>query len=186
MATKIYTKTGDDGTTGLFGGVRVPKYDLRIEAYGTVDELSSVLGVVLANDVPDRLRNELEALHALLFTVGADLATPLQPPPQYAIPRIGATHIEHLERLIDANEAELEPLKNFILPGGSSTAAYLHVARTVCRRAERRTVELAQHEDVGDYLTTFLNRLSDYFFVTARLANKFADIGDVAWKNPMT
>ena len=188
MATKIYTKTGDDGTTGLFGGERVPKYHLRIEAYGTVDECNSLLGVIIAmdgaNTVPQDMRETLTDLCALLFTAGADLATPLHPPPSYPIPRIEPKHTEYLERLIDEYETELEPLKAFILPTGTQAAAYLHLARTVCRRAERLAVHLGREEAIGGEMTRFLNRLSDYCFTAARLANKRAGIADVAWQNP--
>lgn len=190
MATKIYTKTGDDGTTGLFGGDRVPKYHLRIEAYGTLDELNSLIGVVLAldnasnNALPSDMHTTLTDISALLFTAGADLATPLNPPPAYPIPRIEAQHTEFLERCIDLYEQELEPLKAFILPTGTPAAAYLHLARTVCRRAERLAVHLAQEDNIGDEMLKFLNRLSDYCFTAARLANKRAGVADVAWKNP--
>jgi cob(I)alamin adenosyltransferase len=188
MATKIYTKTGDDGTTGLFGGERVPKYHLRIEAYGTLDELNSLFGVIIAmngvNALPQDMCETLTDLSALLFTAGADLATPLDPPPSYPIPRIHAKHTEHLEYLIDAYETELEPLKAFILPTGTPGAAYLHLARTVCRRAERLAVHLGREEVIGEEMTRFLNRLSDYCFIAARLANKRAGIADVAWRNP--
>ncbi|MCS6809551.1 MAG: cob(I)yrinic acid a,c-diamide adenosyltransferase, partial [Bacteroidota bacterium] len=148
MATKIYTKTGDDGTTGLFGGERVPKDHLRIEAYGTLDELNAVLGVALAQPIPELLRVHLTTLSALLFTAGADLATPLQPPPKYPIPRIELSHTLFIEHLIDQYDQELPPLKAFILPTGTSTAAQLHLARTVCRRAERIVTALGRTEQI--------------------------------------
>ncbi|MBL7998692.1 MAG: cob(I)yrinic acid a,c-diamide adenosyltransferase [Candidatus Kapabacteria bacterium] len=179
---KIYTKTGDKGTTGLFGGQRVPKHDIRIEAYGTVDELNSVIGIVLTHETPANLREHLQELSALLFTVGSDLATPLDPPPVYEIPRVQEYHIEWLESLIDSYDAELEPLKTFILPGGTPAAAALHLARTVCRRAERVTTSLAGREDIGDCVVRFLNRCSDYLFTAARYANRSAGIEDVPWK----
>jgi cob(I)alamin adenosyltransferase len=184
MALKIYTKTGDDGSTGLFGGDRVPKYHPRIEAYGTVDELNAVIGLALTTAVPEAIRPGLEWVSSLLFTVGADLATPRVPPPQYAIPRIEEQHIAYIEQCIDSYEQQLPPLKNFILPGGTPTSAYLHLARTVCRRAERRTVELMQQEDIGTQISTFLNRLSDYLFVAARYANHLTGGNDIAWRNP--
>jgi cob(I)alamin adenosyltransferase len=188
MATKIYTKTGDDGTTGLFGGDRVPKYHLRIEVYGTIDELNSLLGVLLAfkssDALPEDMHRTITDISALLFTAGADLATPLDPPPTYPIPRIEAKHTAFLENLIDLYEQELEPLKAFILPTGTPAAAHLHLARTICRRAERLAVHLAREEAVGEEMLKFLNRLSDYCFTAARLANKRAGIEDVAWKNP--
>lgn len=186
MSTRIYTKTGDNGTTGLFGGERIRKDHIRIEAYGTVDELNAVLGIVLASDdaLLSGLREELTDISALLFTLGADLATPLDPPPLYAIPRIEEQHITWLETMIDAYDAVLEPLKNFILPGGTIGSAHLHHARTVCRRAERMAVSLAHTEDIGDHAVKFLNRLSDYLFTAARYANHSAGVPDVAWRNP--
>lgn len=184
MATRIYTKTGDDGTTALFGGQRVGKDDLRIQSYGTVDELNAVVGLALTAEMSDELRAQLLAVSSELFTLGADLATPLDPPPVYAIPRIQVEHIEHLERLIDAHDAVLEQLKQFILPGGSVAAAHLHLARTVCRRAERLVVALARHEDLGPNVVTYLNRLSDYLFTAARRANHDLGLPDVPWTAP--
>ncbi len=186
MSTRIYTKTGDSGTTGLFGGARVSKDHIRIETYGTVDELNAVIGIVLASDntLPSALREELTDISALLFTLGADLATPIEPPPVYAIPRIEEQHIQWLESMIDAYDTVLEPLKNFILPGGTVGAAHLHHARTVCRRAERMAVSLAQTDDIGAHAVKFLNRLSDYLFTAARYANYSAGLPDVAWRNP--
>ncbi len=184
MATRIYTKTGDDGTTALFGGQRVGKDDLRIQSYGTVDELNAVIGIALTAEMSDELRAQLLAVSSELFTLGADLATPLDPPPSYAIPRIQAEHVQHLERLIDAHDAVLEQLKQFILPGGSAAAAHLHLARTVCRRAERLVVALARHEDLGPNVVTYLNRLSDYLFTVARRANHDLGLPDVPWTAP--
>lgn len=186
MSTRIYTKTGDSGTTGLFGGTRVSKDHLRIETYGTVDELNAIIGIALSNDVSmsSSLREELTDISALLFTLGADLATPIDPPPVYAIPRVEEQHITWLETMIDAYDTQLEPLKNFILPGGTVGAAHLHHARTVCRRAERIAVSLAHSEDIGAYAVKFLNRLSDYLFTAARYANFSAGVQDVAWRNP--
>ncbi len=186
MATSLYTKTGDKGSTGLFGGQRVPKDDLRITAYGTVDELNAVLGLVLCHDCPPRLHEPLVQLSSLLFTLGSDLATPLDPPPSFDMPRIRASHSTWLEGLIDSYDAELPPLKNFILPGGTQAAAYLHLARTVCRRAERHCVSLAAREDIGSEVVVFLNRCSDYLFIAARLANHDAGLADVAWQSPRT
>ncbi|MBU3679313.1 MAG: cob(I)yrinic acid a,c-diamide adenosyltransferase [Candidatus Kapabacteria bacterium] len=180
---RIYTKTGDDGTTALFGGTRVDKDDLRIEAYGTVDELNAVLGVVLAQSLPDNVREQLTEVSSDLFTLGADLATPLDPPPAYAIPRITGVHVERLESWIDVHDATLEPLKVFILPGGEPGAAYLHLARTVCRRAERCTVGLSRREDLGLHVVHYLNRLSDYLFTAARAVNHAAGVADVPWRS---
>jgi len=182
MSIRIYTKTGDDGTTGLFGGSRVSKADLRIEAYGTVDELNAIVGVVRTCPLPPALEQQLGTISADLFTLGADLATPLDPPPVYAIPRITEEHVKQLEGWIDEYDAQLEPLKTFILPGGTPAAAHLHVARTICRRAERRTVSLAAQEDVGTAVLHYLNRLSDYLFTASRAANAHAGVSDVAWK----
>ncbi len=182
MATHIYTKTGDDGSTGLFGGVRVRKNSARIEAYGTVDELNAILGMVLTHELPDDLRTELEATSAHLFTLGADLATPLDPPPSYNIPRITEEHVLGLERRIDQLEATLPPLKTFILPGGVKSAATLHLARTVCRRAERAVITLADSEDIGGFVVRYLNRMSDWLFMVARYANASAGVDDVPWQ----
>jgi cob(I)alamin adenosyltransferase len=182
MALKIYTKTGDAGETGLFGGQRCSKADLRIEAYGTVDELNAVLGVVRLHAGMEPLSEDIAKLSSLLFTLGSDLATPLHPAPAYAIPRVDESHVAWLEGCIDAYDEQLAPLKNFILPGGSHAAAHLHVARTVCRRAERLTVSLAAREDIGNYVVKFLNRCSDYLFTAARLANHVQGIEDVPWK----
>lgn len=183
MSTRIYTKTGDDGTTGLFGGIRVPKDHLRIHAYGTVDELNSILGVALSQNMPTDVREQLLAISSELFTVGADLATPLDPPPSFDIPRIVEEHITELEGRIDAFDGELSRLKNFILPGGTPAAAQLHLARTVCRRAERITVSLSVHEDLGGYVVRYLNRLSDYLFTAARVVNHRAGIEDTPWRS---
>ncbi len=182
MATRIYTKTGDDGTTGLFGGIRVRKDDLRIETYGTVDELNATIGVVRTCVMPDAIAEQLASISSVLFTLGADLATPLNPPPSFEIPRITMEHIQELESLIDRFDEQLEPLKAFILPGGTQAAAHLHVARTICRRAERCAVALAAHEDVGIYVVKYLNRLSDYLFTAARAVNAEAGVGDVPWR----
>ncbi|MFM8437049.1 MAG: cob(I)yrinic acid a,c-diamide adenosyltransferase [Candidatus Kapaibacterium sp.] len=182
MALKIYTKTGDAGQTGLFGGQRCSKADLRIDAYGTVDELNAVIGVVRMHAVMEPLAADLERLSSLLFTLGSDLATPLVPPPSYAIPRIDEAHVAWLESCIDAYDERLEPLKSVILPGGSAAASHLHVARTVCRRGERLTVALAEREDIGPFVVKFLNRCSDYLFTAARLANHVQGIADVPWK----
>lgn len=182
MALKIYTKTGDTGQTGLFGGQRCSKADLRIDAYGTVDELNAVIGVARMHAVDEPIAADIEKLSSLLFTLGSDLATPLSPPPAYAIPRIDETHVEWLEHCIDSYDERLEPLKTFILPGGSAAAAHLHVARTVCRRAERLTVSLSEREDIGEHVVKFLNRCSDYLFTAARLANHLQGIADVPWK----
>jgi cob(I)alamin adenosyltransferase len=176
---KIYTRTGDDGTTGLFGGARVAKSHPRIETYGTVDELNAVVGIALTLDPPARLRAVLLRTQHDLFVLGADLATPAGAKPY--VPRIAADHVDALEADIDAFEADLPPLRHFILPGGAPHAAQLHVARTVCRRAERLVVEAAAHEPFNEHALVYLNRLSDLLFVAARWANHSAAVADVEW-----
>ncbi len=181
---KIYTRTGDTGTTALFGGDRVRKDHPRIDAYGTVDEANSHLGLAraLLADQPGGARLEplLARLQGELFVLGADLATP--PEARAAVPRIEAHHVAQLERDIDTFEADLPPLKHFILPGGTQPASTLHVARTVCRRAERLTVEAAAREAVGPQTVVYLNRLSDLLFVLARWANRQAGVEEAPWK----
>jgi len=167
---KIYTRTGDLGQTSLFGGTRVAKSDPRIEAYGTVDELSSFLGAITGND-------EIGAIQSDLFEIGAHLASP----GTSRFPGVETSRIEDLERAIDAMERELTPLTTFVLPGGSAAAAQLHVARTVCRRAERRVVALEDDSPATQSTITYLNRLSDYLFVAARFANHRAGVADVPW-----
>lgn len=178
---KIYTKTGDDGTTGLFAGDRVAKDHPRICAYGTVDELNSVLGLAIIevtgknpelDEILGRLQNEL-------FVLGGDLATPVQT--EYPVPRIETSHVNQIEKDIDALETSLEPLKQFVLPGGCKLSAFLHLARTVCRRAEREMIRLQREEKVGDLAMIYLNRLSDLLFVMARKANLDEGIKDVPW-----
>jgi cob(I)alamin adenosyltransferase len=181
MATKIYTKTGDDGTTGLFGGGRVRKDSARIEAYGTVDELDSVIGLCRAVGTNDWINPLLQQIQDNLFVLGADLATPLETRSNYKIPRITEEDSKRLEQAIDEHTAQLPPLKHFIHPGGCELAARLHLARTVCRRAERRLVTLAAEEEIGKYDVIYLNRLSDLLFTLARRANQFADVSDVEW-----
>ena len=175
---KIYTKTGDLGETSLFGGTRVAKDDARIEAYGTVDELSSFLGVARASQIPAEVDAVLEQVQRDLFDVGAHLASP----GTSRFAGVDAQRIAELEQGIDAMERELAPLTNFILPGGSLAAAHLHVARTVCRRAERRVVSLRDESPATRSTIAYLNRLSDYLFVAARFANKRAGVADVDWK----
>ena len=175
---KIYTRTGDQGQTSLFGGARVAKNDARIEAYGTVDELSSHLGVCRAGALPAETGAELERVQADLFEIGAHLASP----GTSRFAGVDAARIEALERAIDAMESELAPLTTFILPGGSLAAAQLHVARTVCRRAERCVVALGDDSAPTRSTIAYLNRLSDYLFVAARFANVRAGVADVPWK----
>jgi len=183
---KIYTKTGDDGTTGLFGAGRVAKSSQRIETYGTVDELNSVIGILCAQSGAEYFKAVLQDIQESLFVLGADLATPLESKTTYNIPRIEEPDVKKLESLIDSEELYLPPLEKFVLPGGSALAGYFHLARTVCRRAEREVVVLSESEDLGEFDIQFLNRLSDLFFVFARRANQLAGITDVEWAGRKT
>jgi cob(I)alamin adenosyltransferase len=178
---KIYTKTGDAGETGLFGGPRVRKSDPRVEAYGDVDELNAEIGVVRALVEDPEIDRELALVQAELFCAGAELATPHGARARSAIPPVDPSWTARLEKAIDAWEAELPRLAHFVLPGGTRTAAALHVARTVCRRAERRVVLLAAEAAVEPALLAYLNRLSDFLFVAARLANHRARREEPIW-----
>ena len=177
---KIYTKKGDSGETSLFGGTQVPKSSLRIEAYGTVDELNSMIGLASSYSLSPKGTVWVRKVQEFLFVLGADLATP--PSSDTRIERIGEEEIKHLEEAIDEMEEELEPLKNFILPGGAHAGATLHVARTVCRRAERAAVACGEQENISDYTVKFLNRLSDFLFVLARYENKYDATPEETWK----
>ncbi|QPC83912.1 cob(I)yrinic acid a,c-diamide adenosyltransferase [Phototrophicus methaneseepsis] len=177
---KIYTRTGDDGTTSLFSGGRVRKDDLRVEAYGTVDELNSVLGMVRAAGPTPQLEDWLTEVQSQLFHLGADLATPLNAKSEWVV-RMDAQKVAWLEANIDTMTAELEPLKHFILPGGTSAAAALHLARTVCRRAERLVVALSEQEALSEQVQPYLNRLSDWLFTAARYENQRAGISESQW-----
>jgi len=178
---RIYTRTGDKGNTSLFGGQRVPKDALRIEAYGTVDELNSVIGLVLAGNPDTAIVRILTQVQRRLFVMGADLATP-RPVTVKGVSRLTSRDAKDLEKHIDTLQGRLKPLRKFILPGGSLNAAHLHVARTVCRRAERVVVRLSRNEDIGEATTMYLNRLSDLLFVLARYANAGAGIREILWK----
>lgn len=184
MLMKIYTKTGDNGETGLFAGPRVGKDHPRIEAYGEVDELNSLLGVVRAEDVPKGIDELLQRLQNELFCIGAELATP--DPQAKGTDLIGDFHIAELESAIDEQQAQLQPLQSFILPGGTRTAAMLHLARCVCRRAERSVVALSKAPDaaISARVVVYLNRLSDFLFVLARVVNQQAGQADVPWEKP--
>jgi cob(I)alamin adenosyltransferase len=179
---KIYTKTGDDGTTGLLGRHRVRKDDLRIEAYGTIDELNAVLGTARSLEVDAEIDALLSEFQDELFAVGSALADPSKDGPFQGA--ITAEHVERVERRIDTMEAELPVLTRFILPGGSPVSAQVHLARTVCRRAERLVVRLAHEpaEHVAEPLLAYLNRLSDALFVLARLINQRAGVADIPWR----
>ncbi len=178
---KIYTRTGDQGETSLFAGGRVDKNDLRLHAYGTVDELNSLLGLACAHQLDGELVTKVERVQMELFQVGADLATPLDADAQWIV-RIDEESVQMLEQEIDALDSTLPPLKNFIIPGGSLAAATLHLARTTCRRAERWIVALKQETDINPLVLSYINRLSDWLFVIARAANARAGVADVVWQ----
>lgn len=180
--TKIYTRKGDDGTTGLASGDRVPKDDQQVDSYGEVDELNAAIGLAVALGVADDLRTILLRIQHELFNVGAELsmigAPPDRRPPALLVEN---ADVERLERECDALNAGLGPLENFILPGGTTGSAALHVARTICRRAERRTVALAHERAVPQVLLNYLNRLSDLLFIMARYENRARGVPDVLW-----
>jgi cob(I)alamin adenosyltransferase len=180
---KIYTKGGDAGETGLYGGTRVPKDDLRIQTYGALDELNSVLGVVLVETgVPKNFEIRVRRLQGELFQMGAELATPRGK--SAGITLIEASNVEEMEEEIDEMEKVLSPLKTFILPGGAKTAALLHLARTISRRAERELITLNRAEPVRPPVLQYLNRLSDYLFVSARYLNHLTHVADIPWVAP--
>jgi cob(I)alamin adenosyltransferase len=180
---KIYTKTGDAGETGLFGGGRVSKDDPRVEAYGDVDELNAVLGLVRAVEMMPRIDEVLVPIQRDLFSIGALLSTPdLEKMHDHlAKAQVDEGRISELEQAIDACDKELEPLRAFIVPGGTPKAAALHVARTVCRRAERRVIHLQRNVEIPQIVVVYLNRLSDLLFTLARVANTRAGAGEVTW-----
>lgn len=177
---RIYTKTGDDGTTGLFGGDRISKDALRIETYGTIDELNAVLGVARCHEMAKEFDDILDVLQNDLFCLGADLASPN--PENRHVHRMDESDIARIEGMIDYVDGLLPALSNFILPGGSPLAAHLHVARNVCRRAERKAVALRREELIGKAVIVYLNRLSDLLFVLARWANVKSGRQEVQWK----
>lgn len=178
---KIYTKTGDDGQTGLFGGVRVSKNDARVEAYGSVDETNACLGVARAAGASPEVDAALERIQAQLFVLGAELATPAAHRERLRLPLLDAASVAALEQDIDRLEAGLPALTSFVLPAGSAAASALHHARTVCRRAERAVVGVAATALVRAEIVIYLNRLSDLLFVMARHENQVAGVPDVAW-----
>jgi cob(I)alamin adenosyltransferase len=180
--TKIYTKRGDSGQTSLGGGQRVPKDNLRVAVYGTVDELNSQIGLALAAGLCDRLAQLLPSIQNELFDLGSDLCFLEEDKGKFPLPQIEARHVARLEALIDEMTAVVGPLENFILPGGSAGASHLHVARTVCRRAERETARLAREEGVGPYVLAYLNRLSDALFVMARYENHQQGTPEPLWR----
>lgn len=185
MAFKIYTKTGDKGKTSLIGGTKVPKSDIRIDTYGTVDELNSWIGLIgdqLAG-VSNEFAEELKEIQDRLFTVGASLATDADKDVKMRIPDLHDSDIAFLEQKIDAMTASLEPMKFFILPGGHTVVSSIHVVRCVCRRAERLAVNMQEHElFIEEKVIRYLNRLSDYLFTLARYAGFKLGVAEVPWK----
>ncbi|MCY4398229.1 MAG: cob(I)yrinic acid a,c-diamide adenosyltransferase [Gemmatimonadetes bacterium] len=180
---KIYTRRGDDGQTGFFGGGRTRKDDVRVEAYGTVDELNAVIGAAAGHVTEDRIRRRLNRLQSDLFAIGAHLATPpREGRPAPGLPELPTERVAELEAWIDEATSATPPLRKFILPAGSAGARHLHVARAVCRRAERRVVTLAAISHVDNEVVRYLNRLSDYLFAAARLENVAAGDEDVEWR----
>jgi cob(I)alamin adenosyltransferase len=179
---RIYTRTGDEGMTGLGGGRRVSKDSPRVRAYGTVDELNSLLGVALAQGLDERLALELGRVQNELFDLGSDLCWPEDDERRGRIPTVQPHHVEQLETTIDELNAVVGPLTNFLLPGGSSGAAQLHVARTVCRRAEREAITLSHEEPIGELVLPYLNRLSDALFVMARYENHRRGVPEPVWQ----
>ncbi|MFI5204924.1 MAG: cob(I)yrinic acid a,c-diamide adenosyltransferase [Flavobacteriales bacterium] len=177
---KIYTKGGDKGSTSLFSGKRVPKSALRIEAYGTLDELNSFTGLLHAQLSQDFIKKDLLQIQSHLFAMGSWLASEL--PDKTKLPVLDETEVTFLEHSIDKMEEELEPMRNFILPGGNVQVSSAHVCRTVCRRAERNCVKLASEENIPAHVIIYLNRLSDYFFVLARYLGKLTGSTEIPWK----
>jgi cob(I)alamin adenosyltransferase len=183
MATKIYTKTGDSGSTSLIGGTKVPKSDLRIDAYGTVDELNSWIGLINDQLDMEEFKNELKDIQDRLFTIGSSLACDADKEPKMKLPDLHDTDIRLLEVKIDEMTAQLPPMKSFILPGGHVTVSSIHVCRTVCRRAERLLVAMQQHElFLEPKVLQYINRLSDYLFTLARYAAEKMGVLEIAWK----
>lgn len=183
MATKIYTKTGDAGSTGLIGGTKVPKNDLRIDAYGTVDELNSWIGLINDQINLEEFRNELKDIQDRLFTIGSALACDVEKEPKMKLPDLHVTDINLLEVKIDEMTAQLPLMKSFILPGGHTTVSSIHICRTVCRRAERLVVDLLQHNFFVDLkIIQYLNRLSDYLFTLGRYVAQKLKVQEIAWK----
>lgn len=178
---KIYTKTGDKGTTSLFGGKKVTKDDIQIESYGTVDELNSNIGVALSLVTDESITDHLKRVQAILFDIGSHLAS--DGTSEDYLPELKEEIVDALESEMDRMDMELNPLKTFILPGGNQSIAQIHICRTVCRRAERRVVALSQVGSISPLIIKYLNRLSDYFFVCARFQAKLDGIDEVKW-NP--
>jgi len=183
----IYTKTGDDGTTGLFGGTRVPKHHIRIESYGTIDELNSWLGLIRDQNITPQYQNQLVTIQEHLFTIGAILATDPEKvvfkngEERLTITKVGVSEIFFLEQAIDEMDNQLPQMTHFILPGGHTTVSYCHIARTVCRRAERISTLLYKNEPFDKNVLSFINRLSDYLFVLARKLSFDLQANEIKW-----
>ena len=178
---KVYTKKGDDGTTGLIGGTRVPKHHLRIEAYGTVDELTAVLGMLAGQKGMEDFVDQIQKIQSLLFTIGSHLANDAERS-KFKLPELPSDAVMELEQSMDRMAKSLEPLKNFVLPGGCAANAAAHLGRTVCRRAERKVSALSEVLEVDPFIIQYLNRLSDYLFVLARYASKVNDVEEIKWR----
>jgi cob(I)alamin adenosyltransferase len=184
---KIYTKTGDNGTTGLFGGTRVPKHHLRIESYGTVDELNSYIGLVKDQAIDNDTKTTLIKIQNDLFTLGSMMATPSEKETlkngeqRLNIPEVDTKSVTYLEKEIDKMNEKLPKMTHFILPGGHTTVSFCHIARCVCRRAERLSVSLHQQEGINPIILTYLNRLSDFLFMLARKLSKDLSVQEVKW-----
>jgi len=181
---KVYTKKGDTGTTQLIGGTRVPKSSLRIEAYGTVDELNSYVGLIRDQEILPKLRDQLLSIQDRLFTLGSLLATSPDGS-RMKIPELHEEDITNLENWIDEMDAELEPMRNFVLPGGHMTVSFCHITRCVCRRGERIVVDLSLTDKIHPIAITYLNRLSDYFFVLSRKITKDLNVNETIWTPKM-
>ena len=177
---KIYTKTGDKGKTSLVTGTRVHKYHPRLEAYGTVDELNSYIGLLRDSIENPNHRQALEAVQNCLFVIGSNLAAD-EKEVSYKLPSISGEDVTFLEREIDAMDAQLEPMRYFVLPGGHTVVSFCHIARTVCRRAERQAYHVAENAAVDEQLLVYLNRLSDYLFVLARMLTKDFGVREIPW-----
>jgi cob(I)alamin adenosyltransferase len=183
MAIKIYTKTGDKGATSLIGGTKVPKNDIRIETYGTVDELNSWIGMINDQLADAEFKNELKEIQDRLFTIGSSLATDAKKEPKMKLPDLHKKDIEFLEKRIDEMTAQLPPMKSFILPGGHVTVSSIHIVRCVCRRAERLAVNMQQHQlFIDEMIIQYLNRLSDYLFTLARYVAQKLGAQEIPWK----
>ncbi|MCH2162459.1 MAG: cob(I)yrinic acid a,c-diamide adenosyltransferase [Phycisphaerales bacterium] len=179
---KLYTRTGDDGTTGLFGGERVAKTHPRIEAYGTIDETNACIGLAATGTQDEQLAGILATLQSMLFDVGADLATPVDSPHAAKVRRMSSADVETIEGWIDTLTDATPPISSFVLPGGTQAAAHLHLARTVARRGERAIIELASETAIDPVMIHLVNRLSDFLFAAARYANHVAGVPDVPWQ----